>query len=173
MYYGNSSPSLPSWILPPVSQDGLNKRQSGNGRRVGSHDPGAKQDPDQTGTLQQHRALVLGKTAFGADEDGKGRRGIVTESSKRCERVRLFCAFIAEDEEALGVELLDSALQRQRFADLRQGENAALLRCLDGIRPHAYEVDPRHLRVAGDDRLQPGGAEFHSLLNHVVEPGVL
>ena len=50
---------------------------------------------------------------------------------------------------------------------------AALLRGLDHIGAHALEIDPRHLGVPGDHRLQPRGAHLHRLLHQVIEPGML
>ena len=48
-----------------------------------------------------------------------------------------------------------------------------MLRRLDGVRPHAVEIDALGLGVAHNHRLQAGNAHLHGLLDHVIEPGAL
>ena len=68
---------------------------------------------------------------------------------------------------------MDKALERQRIADLRNVQDAALLGGFDHIGPHAIKVDARNLRMPGDHRLQKRGPHLHRLLHHVIEASML
>ncbi len=65
------------------------------------------------------------------------------------------------------------ALPNRLPAKSQDGQNPALLGCLDGIGAHALEVDPAALGPAGEDGLQGADAHLHRLLDHVVETRVL
>ena len=57
--------------------------------------------------------------------------------------------------------------------NLRQGDDPALLRRLDGIGAHAVEVHAGALGAPREDRAQRTRPHLHGLLHHVVEPGML
>src|SRR5438552_12465515 len=79
---------------------------------------------------------------------------------------------VAEHEQTVGLKLGNHPLEAQRGADVWKRQDAALLRGLDGICTHAFEVEARDLSVAREDRLQSRGAHLHRLLCHVIEAGM-
>ena len=72
-----------------------------------------------------------------------------------------------------GIPLGQEPRKGDRLADIRQGQDAALLGGLDRVGAHALGIDARDLAVAGEHRLQPRDAHLDRLLHHVVEPGRL
>lgn len=56
-----------------------------------------------------------------------------------------------------------------RLSDAGKVQDTALLGRLDGVRPHAIEIDLGGDRMAGDDRTKLRGTQFDSLLHHVIE----
>src|SRR3984893_5458143 len=60
--------------------------------------------------------------------------------------------------------------ERQRLADRRQAENAALFRRFNNIGAHARRIDALSLSMARHARLQVPCSQLDGLLHHVVEP---
>ena len=124
------------------------------------------------GRLEQRLPLLLGKAAFRADQHGE-RQPRARGRGQRRHRVLHLGVLVAEHQQATGIGLSDRRLERDRLGDLRQRQNAALLRRLDHIGAHAVEIDARHLGVPGDHRLQARGPHLHRLLHQIIEPGML
>ena len=57
----------------PVPDRCLDHRKSRHGRRVGTQDAGAERNGGDEGQRPQHLALVVGKAAFGADQQREFR----------------------------------------------------------------------------------------------------
>ena len=89
-----------------------------------------------------------------------------------CDRVAVGI-LVAEDEQAAGCEPTDHPAEVDRTRDLRKRQNAALFGRFDGIRADALEVHALNLRMPRHHRLQPRSPEFHRLLHHVIEAGML
>ena len=89
---------------------------------------------------------------------------------QRGERIGDLGILVAEHDGPRRIAVGKEPRQVGRLGDLGKRKDAALLGGFDGVRPHALEIDARHLAVAGEHRLQPRGAHLDRLLHHVVEP---
>src|SRR5436190_1997716 len=58
------------WRSPPVAEHGADERQHGDGCRIGTQNARAERDADNIRQSHKHRALMLGKTAFGPYQSG-------------------------------------------------------------------------------------------------------
>ncbi|MDT4870346.1 hypothetical protein FQZ97_1054190 [compost metagenome] len=79
-------------------------------------------------------------------------------------------AFIAEDEAARLVPLLQKTIKADCIAAFGDRKYTALLRGLDGIRLDAVRSKLWHLRMLRDNRLQNACAHFNGLLHHIIKP---
>src|SRR5690606_31767597 len=112
------------------------------------------------GQRAQKLPLLLGEAAFRTDEHRQTALGDAAQHRQRLRGATGF-ALVAEDDAAAGLDArpaVEKLAQRQRLVDLRQAEDAALLRRLDGVGFHALQVEAADLRVLGQDRAEQAGA---------------
>jgi hypothetical protein len=112
----------------------------------------------------------LREAALGPDQHGE-RTG--RHSPQGCQRGGDRRGFVAEDQPPLRVPFGQPFREPPGRLDVRQRQDAALLRRFHDVGGHPLQVDPAHLRELGQDGAEPPGAHLHSLLRQVVEPGML
>ena len=158
----------------PIAENRLDQGKRRNRGGIGAQDARTERDPDDLRKLQQGGPLIVGKSALRTDQD-RERAGSVgwPVRRERSHGIGDLGILVAKDQEARAFHSGDRLRERDRFADLRQVEDAALFGGFDRVRLHALDIHPRRLGVAGDHRLQARRPHLDRLLYHVVEPGLL
>ena len=111
---------------------------------------------DVSRPLQQHGALLLGKSAFRADQHRERRAAAGAPRRKSARSAATGSAHGASSSQNTrwrdGASAAIARGEIHRGGDLGMAEDAALLRRLDGVGPHALEIDPLGLGVAHHHR---------------------
>src|SRR5205085_9549577 len=103
------------------------------------------------GMAERQRPLLLREPALRPDRKRDAGAG-VPGARERLERARDRGLLVTEDEQALRLEPREGALEALLGQDLRDGQDPALLGCLDDVGAHALEIHARDLRAPGQHR---------------------
>ena len=128
----------------PITQNGLDQSERGDGSRIGPQDAWTERQPHDPWQTQEPVALFRRKTAFRADDHGEGPRPARRKASSGSAISRFL---VAENHEPFGGPRVHQPLELHFSTNLGDGENAALLGRLDRICPHPFDIDAGHLRV--------------------------
>ena len=106
-------------IRHPIAERGLNQRQRRHAGSVSAQDPGSQGEPEDDRLPQQQRALLLGETAFRADQhiDPVQCR---LRPLKRLQGIGDIGGLVAEHQQPPGFALVQIALERNGLGDLGQ-----------------------------------------------------
>jgi len=168
--------ALNAKLSSPIAQHSAYQRERRDRSSIRAQDAGAEREPHDIGKPTQHGTFLRGKATFGTDQDCD-RQGFAgmggARRRKRGDRILNRRFLVAKHQEAPRIPVGDNLLEAERSANLRQRQDAALLRRLDCIGVHATNVHTCNLDMPGDDRLKTRGAHFDGLLDHVIQSGML
>ncbi len=98
-------------------------------------------------------------------EDRPGTVGCIAQ---RAGNGRRFTSLVAKQDAASRRPVREQSFKRLRFADFGEADAARLLRRLDGIGAHPFQIHARDNGAAGEDRLKHAHAQLGRLLSHVI-----
>ncbi len=125
----------------------MNQGERGHSRRIRAQNPRAEGNLQDVAASQYRGALRLVEAAFGTDQHGeRGTRAQFDAfATQRRQRIGYGRVLVAEDEQALRIELREVALEINWLDRFRDRQQAALLRRFDRIGAQAMGADATQL----------------------------